>query len=53
MVHMPTGTAGNLVSHWGQRATLFVRWEHVGAATLPVFEQFPKAELVAESEVAR
>lgn len=34
------------------RATLFVRWEHVGAASLPVFEQFLKSELVVESEVA-
>lgn len=52
MVHVPTGTTGNLVAHWGKRATLFVRWEQVGAATLPVFEQFPKAELTPESEVA-
>jgi hypothetical protein len=48
MVHVPTGTAGNLVAHWGKRATLFVRWEHVGTASLPVFEQFPKVELTPE-----
>ena len=52
MVHVPTGTAGNLVGHWRDRATLFVRWEHVGTASLPVFEQFPKSELAVESEVA-
>jgi hypothetical protein len=53
MVHVPSGTAGNLVAHCRGQATLFVRWEHVGAATLPVFEKFPKVELVAESGVAR
>ena len=41
MVHVPTGTAGNLVAHWGSRARLFLRYERIGAATLPVFEQFP------------
>lgn len=51
MVHVPTGTAGNLVAHWRNRATLFVRYERIGAATLPVFEQFPKAELTPESGV--
>ena len=51
MVHVPTGTAGNLVAHWGGQATLFLRYERIGAASLPVFEQFPKAELAPESEV--
>jgi hypothetical protein len=52
MVHVPTGTAGNLIAHWSRQATLFLRYEHVGTATLPVFEQYPKSELAPESEVA-
>ena len=40
MIHTPTGTAGNLVAHWRDRATLFLRYEQIGAARLPVFEQF-------------
>ena len=51
MVHTPSGQAGNLVAHWRDRATLFLRYERVGAASLPVFEQFPKSELSPESEV--
>lgn len=50
MVHLPTGTAGNLVGHCRDRATLFVRWEHVGSFSVPVFERFPKAELRPEAE---
>ena len=51
MVHTPSGQAGNLVAHWRDRATLFLRYERVGAASLPVFEQFAKSELSPESEV--
>lgn len=51
-VHVPSGTAGNLVGHCRDVATLFLRYEHVGAAVLPVFERFSKSELSPETEVA-
>ena len=52
-VHVPSGQAGNLVGHCRNVGILFLRYEHVGAVSLPVFERFPKAELVPETEVAR
>lgn len=51
-VHTPSGQAGNLVAHRGSVATIFLRWERLGAVTLPVFERFPKAELTPESEAS-
>lgn len=51
MVHVPSGKAGNLVGHWRDCATLFLGYERIRAASLPVFEQFAKAEIAPESGV--
>ena len=48
VVHTPTGQAGNLVD-WGKsNATVFIKWDYIGAAKLPVFKKFPKNEMAFE-----
>lgn len=49
MVNKDTGASGNLVD-WqpGSKSTVFIRWETIGTAKLPVFEKWDKSAIEKE-----
>lgn len=49
VVNKDTGATGNLVD-WqpGSKSTVFIRWETIGTAKLPVFEKWDKSAIEKE-----